>query len=511
MRRSLSLALVLVLIALSALTAAGPAFAAKKKASPAPAAPAAEPRTVLSTVPRMISYDPHPTSFPLAQPVTVDGRPFAAEIEILEKWESKKANAYLRELGARLRLSENGAVAQTIEIAPVKVSSKKGKKGLVLGEAKGNGVGLAIVLDKAKGGVAAATELTVEFQVFALAASAAPTDVTPTAPAPAAAIPATATPVPTVGREPATTAAAPGSAPAPIPTVPTGEPAPSLVRPGEPTHQGATPAPADAPAAAAAPAPAGTPAPAAPAMPAVPTGSLGIAMKLAEKAAGLSDTAAAAKIRLLEQALRAAPAADLSAEAAAFRQDVETRLATLRTAAPTPGPTAAAAGTGHTPAAAPAVPADPQAVAWYKEAQSLFDQQKEPEARDLLRKAVEKDPSFRDGWFLLGKNAAANGKHARAMEALDKALSLKDDDLEAARLYFKSAYYTGDAEGGLDKLRGLSNRYPDNLEARRALADALFQANDLPACEEECLKVLQARPNDRAATDLLERARQRMK
>ncbi|NLI76016.1 MAG: tetratricopeptide repeat protein [Candidatus Riflebacteria bacterium] len=493
MRRLFPLALALVLIALSALTAASPAFAAKKKAATAPAAaPAVEPRTVLSSVPRMISYDPHPTTFRLAQPVTVDGRPFAAEIEILEKWESKKSNAYLRELGARLRLSENGAVVQTVEIAPVKLSSGKGKKGFVLGEAKGNGVGLAIVLDKAQGGLAAATELTVEFQVFALAAGATP------APAAAAAAAAPTAPVPT-------TATGPEPVPATAPAAAAGtagEPTPALVRPGEPTHQGAAATPGQPTAGSTA----------AQTAPALPAGSLGIAMKLAEKAAALSDTAAAAKIKLLEQALRAAPAADLSAEAAAFRQDLEARLTTLRTAAPAPAP-AAGAGTvpGTVAAAAPAAQADPQAVAWYQEAKTLFDQQKEPEARELLRKAVEKDPSFRDGWFLLGKNAAANGKHARAMEALDKALSLKDDDVEAARLYFKSAYYTGDAEAGLDKLRGLSNRYPDNLEARRALADALFQANDLPGCEEECLKVLQARPNDRAATELLERARQRMK
>jgi|GEM_PF-982362 len=466
------------LLAVLLLTPAFSASAAKKKSARPSAVktePAAEPVNVLTSLSRLLSFDPHPTTFPVPQPIEIAGKNFTGEISCDEKWVTQKTNAFLGELGATLRLFQGGVEAETITIPSVKLASKKLKAGVLVGEAKGNSAGLQMTVDSLKGSAKAITELTVVFKVIGLS------------------------PALTTHSTPVVSVPAPAFVPASV-SVPASASVPAKVEPANP----------------------GSAKP----LGAAPSSGLRMAMALIEKAAAIQAGQKSAKLKLLERALSLIPMGDISPEAATIRSDIQAKISSLSTSSAltgqadssllsptetsteTPTETSAGAQSSH---ADTAKTIDPQAQAWYKEAVDLLFKEKEPEARDLLRKAVEKAPEYYDAWALLGRNAFENSKYARAKEAFEKVLALKDDGYQSAKLYFKACYYLGDPDSGIEKLKAMVSRYPKAAAPRMALAEAFFQAGDFPECQEQCLQQIALNPADFQAKELLARTNEKLK
>lgn len=236
-----------------------------------------------------------------------------------------------------------------------------------------------------------------------------------------------------------------------------------------------------------------------------------LAKRLAEKADAMPETSSTGKLILYKKALAAAPADSDDPQVNAFVTAMAEHVSLLegQTTAKTivrsanPAGSSASRPSAYQPA--------PEVQALYDSALQQFALQKEAEGRDFLRKAVEKDPQFHAAWFQLAKNAFANSRHARVKEAAEKALALKDDDLDSAVLFFKSCYYLGEAESGLEKISALVQKYPKNGQARLALAEAYFQAGDLPASQEICEKLVAESRSAGRAGELLQKVRERMK
>lgn len=272
--------------------------------------------------------------------------------------------------------------------------------------------------------------------------------------------------------------------------------APTLASGTEPTTE---PAPIVT---AAGTAPTVTAVPAAPAMAA----SLGLARQLAKKGDDMAEAHAAAKIALYKKALTMLGENLTAPDALSLSTELKEKIGKLESQA-TAKPAAPGAPTQVPGIGKPT----PEVQALYDEAMKKFNLSQEAEGRDFLRKAVEKDPTFHAAWFQLAKNALSNNKYAKAKEAAEKALGLRDDDVEAGVILFKSCYYLGETEVGIEKLSGMAKRYPKKFEAQYALADAYYQAGDLPACEEQCVKMTDAFKGNDRVRDLLAKTREKMK
>jgi tetratricopeptide (TPR) repeat protein len=253
--------------------------------------------------------------------------------------------------------------------------------------------------------------------------------------------------------------------------------------------------------------------------------SLTLSRKLAEKADSLPDKHAKTKISLYEKALIAAPAAASSPAAREFRSIVEQKIAALKgnTKYVAPDLPSKPAAIDDIPAVTPSIPetkptsttykpkVNPEAVNLYQQAKTLFAQDKGPEGREALRKALEIAPDYYDALVLLGDNAFGNRKFSRAKEAFEKALNLNDKDSDSMLKYFKACYYMGEGSDAINKLLVYKNRYPESNGIKLALSEAYFQLGDLPNARQVCLEVLQADPANYQAKELLKRIDRLMK
>ncbi len=153
----------------------------------------------------------------------------------------------------------------------------------------------------------------------------------------------------------------------------------------------------------------------------------------------------------------------------------------------------------------------PEAVTLYSQAQSFFAQDKGPEAREALRRAIEIAPDYREALILLGDNAYSNRKYARAKEAFEKVVSLDEKDADSLLKFFKAGYYLGEGSEAVLKLAAAKDRHPDDLKLKMAFAEASFQLGDLINAETACVEILNMNAGHSQAKDLLERVRKHLR
>ncbi len=262
--------------------------------------------------------------------------------------------------------------------------------------------------------------------------------------------------------------------------------------------------------------------------------ALDLCRKLADRASQIPAENAGARLSLYKKALAAAPAAASSPEAAEFHASIGSLIAGIEqkdTIKPEPAsatkpveeppPPAGAEASSAAPEKTPetAIPAEtksagtvaPEAVALYRQAQSLFAQDKGSEARDALRKAIEIAPDYRDALILLGDNAYSNRKYARAREAFEKVISLDETDADSLLKFFKASYYLGEGAEAVLKLAAAKEKHPNDLKLKMAFAEASFQLGDLINAETACVEILNVNAGHSQAKDLLERVRKHLK
>ncbi len=262
--------------------------------------------------------------------------------------------------------------------------------------------------------------------------------------------------------------------------------------------------------------------------------ALDLCRKLAGRADQIPAENAGARLSLYKKALAAAPAAASSPEAAEFHASIGRMIAEIEqkgSGKTEPATAIVPVEESQTPAAteAPAAPENkapeaampaatkpagtfaPEAVALYRQARSLFAQDKGPEAREALRRAIEIAPDYRDALILLGDNAYSNRKYARAKEAFEKVVSLDEKDADSLLKFFKAGYYLGEGSEAVLRLANAKDRHPDDLRLKMVFAEASFQLGDLINAESACVEILNVNAGHSQAKDLLERVRKHLK
>lgn len=262
--------------------------------------------------------------------------------------------------------------------------------------------------------------------------------------------------------------------------------------------------------------------------------ALDLCRKLADRASQIPAENSGARLSLYRKALAAAPAASSSPEAAEFHASIGQLIAEIEqkgAVKTAPAPVIAPVEESQPPAeseASPAAPTKapvtvvpaktkaidtvaPEAVTLYSQAQSLFAQDKGPEAREALRRAIEIAPDYREALILLGDNAYSNRKYARAKEAFEKVVNLDEKDADSLLKFFKAGYYLGEGSEAVLKLAAAKDRHPDDLKLKMAFAEASFQLGDLINAETACVEILNVNAGHSQAKDLLERVRKHLR
>ena len=242
-------------------------------------------------------------------------------------------------------------------------------------------------------------------------------------------------------------------------------------------------------------------------------GAFNLCRRFAMSADAMPNKNVQTKIRMYRKALMTAPAPEVSAEAESFHLQINEKIAKLENAS---GEQSAVGNIGQNSydttsstsaqsAAAVTEPISAEAETLLKQAKTFFAQEKGPEGREALRKALEIAPDYYEALILLGDNAYANRKFARAKEAFDKALNKRDNDAATILKYFKSCYYLGEGSEAILKAAELKNRYPDDNAIKLSLVESYFQLGDLPSAQAECIEILAKEPSNYRAKELLQR------
>lgn len=242
-------------------------------------------------------------------------------------------------------------------------------------------------------------------------------------------------------------------------------------------------------------------------------GGLDFARRLADRAATMPSDKPAAKISMYKRAIMAAPAVGSSPEATAFHSEINQSIISLEKTSPMFAPFKQSTPSFEKVQTASVVSVEParkseipeEAVKLYKEARSLLSQNKGPEGRDALRKALEIAPAYPDALVLLGDNASENRRWARAKDAFKQVLDINDRDADILLKYFKACYYIGEGADAILYLEQIRSKYPNERRIQLAVAEANFQLGDLPAAKVLCEQMLQNDPDDSRAKDLLQR------
>jgi tetratricopeptide (TPR) repeat protein len=247
--------------------------------------------------------------------------------------------------------------------------------------------------------------------------------------------------------------------------------------------------------------------------------STDLARKIAEKVSSLPADATKARINLLKKALMALPARNSSPDAEKLHNELTSQLETLAASTPKKAVPADKTTEASPPKTAEASDketktlkiVDKRAEDLFLQARTLFAQDKGPEGRDALRKALEIAPDYRDALLLLGENALENRKYSRAKEAFLQILQQDSRDAATLLKYFKASYYLGEGAEAINRLRQAKIDHAGDRSISIALAEAFFQLGDLSAASSECNEILTASPDNYQARDLLQRINRLMK
>ncbi|MGH9380997.1 MAG: protein kinase domain-containing protein [Thermoanaerobaculia bacterium] len=146
--------------------------------------------------------------------------------------------------------------------------------------------------------------------------------------------------------------------------------------------------------------------------------------------------------------------------------------------------------------AGPPPPDDPQALRAYSLGTRLLDQGDAVQARPALEEAVEASPGYAPAWAKLAQAYDALGLHEEAVDASARAVSgLRRNDsrlaLEARAL---DARLRGEPEQAQRLLVRLVEHFPNDSEARVALAEAHGEQGDLAAARSALAEVVERDP-----------------
>jgi tetratricopeptide (TPR) repeat protein/TolB-like protein len=157
----------------------------------------------------------------------------------------------------------------------------------------------------------------------------------------------------------------------------------------------------------------------------------------------------------------------------------------------------------------PEIPApvseSPEALAAFHRASALLARGDGLLAEPVFEQAVAADSAFAAAWYRLAEAAESSGKHERALEASDHAVTtLQGNQSRLALLaQARQASLRGDPEQAQRILKQLVLRFPGDLDTAVALADAYGQSGELGQAREVLTRVVAAAPNHPRAWYLL--------
>ncbi len=150
------------------------------------------------------------------------------------------------------------------------------------------------------------------------------------------------------------------------------------------------------------------------------------------------------------------------------------------------------------------VAATPEALSAFLRATELLARGDAVLAEPALEQAVAADPSFGPAWYKLAEVCETTGKRDRGVEAADRAVAaLQGNERLAALAEARQASLRGDPEQAQKVLSALVARYPGDLEAAVALADAYAQSGRFTDARPVLESVVAKAPNHPRALFLL--------
>jgi tetratricopeptide (TPR) repeat protein len=133
----------------------------------------------------------------------------------------------------------------------------------------------------------------------------------------------------------------------------------------------------------------------------------------------------------------------------------------------------------------------------YAEAQALANANKDKEAIDLYRRAIERDPDLGRAYSGWAASAFKLGRRDEAEQLYQKALALVDRMTEREKYRTLGAYYlnvAGNYEKAIENFQALVQKYPADGAGHNNLAIAYFGTLDFPRALEEGKRVLDVYP-----------------
>jgi tetratricopeptide (TPR) repeat protein/TolB-like protein len=148
--------------------------------------------------------------------------------------------------------------------------------------------------------------------------------------------------------------------------------------------------------------------------------------------------------------------------------------------------------------------ASPEALAAFHSGSAMLARGDAVLAEPVLEKAVAADANFGAAWSKLAEACETIGKRDRALEAADRAVAtLSGNDRLAALAQARQAGLRGDPDAAQKVLSTLVERFPGDLDAAVALADAYGQSGRFSEAKDVLVKVVGTSPNHPRAWYLL--------
>jgi len=155
--------------------------------------------------------------------------------------------------------------------------------------------------------------------------------------------------------------------------------------------------------------------------------------------------------------------------------------------------------------AAPALSQDGEAMAAYARALGQLMKGDTVAAATACEEAVAEDPGFAAAWVQLARARNTLGYDDPALEAARRAVALLDQ--RSGRIGFEARSLAASLDGDFGQaqqvLTALLERYPHDLEARVALAEAYGEEGQLDRAQQELKAIVAASPNHPRASFLL--------